>query len=290
MAIAAVMVVFIMLGSSGASASPAASGDTSGSHLSTVAATGYWEASADGGIFSFGTAPFLGSMAGHVLNAPVVGMVSVPGGTAQYYEVAGDGGIFTFGSAPFYGSMGGQPLNAPVVGMALGPDINGGYYEVSSDGGVFTFGDAPFLGSMGGQPLNAPVVGMAVSQTSPPGYWLVAADGGVFSFGGAPFLGSLVTSRGMSAMAGTVTGQGYALQNRSGNVAYYGDALTGSPSPLPGVLLNAPAIAIVLTNGNAGRWTIAADGGVFAYGEANYLGSMGGRHLNAPVVGFGVSP
>ncbi len=122
--------------------------------LSTVAATGYWEAAADGGIFSFGTAPFLGSMAAQSLNAPVVGMASIPGGSAGYYEVAADGGVFGFGVARFFGSMGGEHLNAPIVGMALGPDITGGYYEVASDGGVFAFGDAPFLGSMAAKHLD----------------------------------------------------------------------------------------------------------------------------------------
>jgi hypothetical protein len=45
--------------------------------------TGYWLAAKDGGVFSFGTAPFEGSMGGTRLNAPVVGIAtfasSVPG-------------------------------------------------------------------------------------------------------------------------------------------------------------------------------------------------------------------
>ncbi len=35
---------------------------------------GYWEVASDGGIFSFGSATFEGSMGGTVLNKPVVGM------------------------------------------------------------------------------------------------------------------------------------------------------------------------------------------------------------------------
>jgi hypothetical protein len=35
---------------------------------------GYWEVAADGGIFTFGTAGFFGSMGGKSLDAPVVGM------------------------------------------------------------------------------------------------------------------------------------------------------------------------------------------------------------------------
>ncbi|HEY1990047.1 MAG TPA: hypothetical protein VGG43_11315 [Acidimicrobiales bacterium] len=37
---------------------------------------GYWLVAGDGGIFSIGSAPFYGSIGGHPLNAPVVGMAS----------------------------------------------------------------------------------------------------------------------------------------------------------------------------------------------------------------------
>jgi len=39
---------------------------------------GYWLAAADGGVFSFGTAPFEGSMGGQRLEAPVVGIAANP--------------------------------------------------------------------------------------------------------------------------------------------------------------------------------------------------------------------
>ncbi|HMD46694.1 MAG TPA: protease pro-enzyme activation domain-containing protein [Acidimicrobiales bacterium] len=39
-----------------------------------------------------------------------------------------------------------------------------------------------------------------------------------------------------------------------------------------------------------GYWLGASDGGVFAFGNATYLGSMGGRHLNAPVLGLAAVP
>jgi hypothetical protein len=35
-----------------------------------------------------------------------------------------------------------------------------------------------------------------------------------------------------------------------------------------------------------GYWMVAADGGVFGYGAANFAGSMGGKRLDAPVVGM----
>jgi hypothetical protein len=33
-----------------------------------------------------------------------------------------------------------------------------------------------------------------------------------------------------------------------------------------------------------GYWMVASDGGVFAFGDAPYEGSMGAVHLTAPVV------
>jgi hypothetical protein len=33
-----------------------------------------------------------------------------------------------------------------------------------------------------------------------------------------------------------------------------------------------------------GYWLVASDGGIFAFGDARFYGSMGGTHLNRPVV------
>ena len=123
---------------------------------------GYWTVAANGGVFTFGDAQFYGSMGGHPLNKPIVGMAATPDGKG-YWEVASDGGIFSFGDAHFYGSMGGHPLNAPVIGMAATPDGHG-YWLVAADGGVFTFGDAPFEGSWAGQP--GPVLGITPDEGS----------------------------------------------------------------------------------------------------------------------------
>ncbi len=129
---------------------------TSTTPVQTTSTSGYWEVASDGGIFSFGNATFYGSMGGHPLNQPIVGMAATPDGKG-YWEVASDGGIFTFGDATFYGSMGGHPLVKPIVAIIPTPDGKG-YWEVASDGGIFTFGDATFYGSMGGHPLVKPIV------------------------------------------------------------------------------------------------------------------------------------
>ncbi|MDA8356271.1 MAG: fibronectin type III domain-containing protein, partial [Actinomycetota bacterium] len=155
------------------------------------ASSGYWEVTATGQVLAFGDARLYGSMAGHVLAKPVVGMAATPDGNG-YWLVGADGGVFSFGDARFYGSEPGLApsarVAAPVVAMAPTPDGKG-YWEVTSTGQVFAFGDAHPYGSMAGHVLNKPIVGMAATPDGH-GYWLVGADGGIFSFGDAHFYGS----------------------------------------------------------------------------------------------------
>ena len=55
-------------------------------------------ASADGGVFSFGDAPFEGSLGDLALQGPIVAMAATPDGKG--YWLAGlDGGVFSFGDA-----------------------------------------------------------------------------------------------------------------------------------------------------------------------------------------------
>jgi hypothetical protein len=253
--------------------------------LRGVASHGYHLVAADGGVFSYGDAPFAGSTGGHRLNQPVVGMTPAHGGPG-YWMVASDGGLFNYGGAGFFGSMGGKPLNAPIVGMASTPD-GGGYWEVASDGGVFSFGDAHFYGSRGGQAVDGSIVGMA-ADASGHGYWLVSSEGGIFSFGDAGFYGSagnLPLVRPVVGMAATGNGGGYWLVASDGGVFSFGDAgFQGSTGGLP---LNAPVVGIAATPDGGGYWLTASDGGVFNYGDAGFFGSMGGQAMVAPVVGGG---
>jgi hypothetical protein len=85
---------------------------------------GYWEVASDGGIFSFGSAVFHGSMGGQPLNKPIVGMAPGPPGSG-YWELAADGGVFSF-DVPFYGSRGGQSPVDRFFAMVATPD-GGGY-------------------------------------------------------------------------------------------------------------------------------------------------------------------
>ena len=243
---------------------------------------GYHLFAKDGGVFTFGSARFAGSMGASALHAPVVDGAS-DAATGGYWEIGGDGGVFAF-DAPFEGSMGGRALDAPVVGMAPTAD-GGGYWLVASDGGIFAFGDARYFGSMGGRPLDAPVVGIAPTADGG-GYWLVASDGGIFAFGDAPFSGSM-GARHLNApvvgIAAMPQGGGYWLVASDGGIFAFGDApFYGS---MGGNRISQPVVGMVAGPGSGGYWLVSSDGGIFSYGDAAFLGSMGATRLTAPVTG-----
>jgi hypothetical protein len=231
---------------------------------------GYHLVASNGSVYSYGNAPFYGSMGGQTLNKPIVGTASTPG-DGGYWLVASDGGIFSFGNATFYGSMGGKPLNQPIVGMAATPDGKG-YWEVASDGGIFAFGDAPFYGSMGGKALNKPIVGIAATPDGK-GYWEVASDGGIFAFGDAQFYGStgsLTLNKPIVGLAATSNGAGYWLVAADGGVFSFGNA--GFHGTVAGTT-SASIVSLVPTGDDGGYWETASSGQVFQFGDATSAGT-----------------
>jgi hypothetical protein len=48
--------------------------------------------------------------------------------------------------------------------------------------------------------------------------------------------------------------------------------------------------AAAATTGVPGYWLVASDGGIFAFGGVPFFGSMGGQHLNKPIVGMAADP
>ncbi len=52
-----------------------------------------------------------------------------------------------------------------------------------------------------------------------------------------------------------------------------------------GLPLNAPIVGMGATPTGRGYWLVASDGGIFAFGDAAFDGSMGGQPLQRPIVG-----
>ena len=57
-----------------------------------------------------------------------------------------------------------------------------------------------------------------------------------------------------------------------------------------GVVLNAPIVNVAAVPDGHGYWEVAADGGIFAFGDAHFYGSTGSLVLNKPIVGMGSTP
>lgn len=140
-----------------------------------------------------------------------------------------------------------------------------GYLLVAGDGGVFAFGGARFAGTPGPLPPPRAAVGVAATPSGR-GYWVAGRDGGVFAFG----------AMGPAGAFGAI-GAGGAV----------GAPFRGSAAGAP---LGGPVEAIVPTPSGLGYWLAAADGGVFAFGDATFAGSMGGTGLARPVVGMAATP
>jgi hypothetical protein len=190
-------------------------------------------------------------------NAPAIRNTTVASNTiyGQHYGIwiSGVSGVTTTPANNITVLTGGTAIyNTPVPGT--------GYWQVASDGGVFTYGSAGFYGSAGGIKLNQPVVGITPTQDQG-GYWLVASDGGVFTYGDATFYGS------------------------AGNIKLNKPVVGIASTPYVPGAGGAPA-----SPAGKGYWLVAADGGVFNYGDAGFYGSAGNIKLNQPIVGIAPTP
>jgi len=54
--------------------------------------------------------------------------------------------------------------------------------------------------------------------------------------------------------------------------------------------LNSPIVGMAATSNGGGYWLVAADGGIFGYGNAGFFGSRGGQPLNSPIVDMAATP
>jgi len=219
-----------------------------------------------------------------------------PTDSVGYWLAGADGSVYSCGDATWSGSLTSQHVTPDdrAVGIA---SCGSGYWLATSGGAVYSFGahyyggangHADPLGPASGTRLNERMVGTAATPEPlvaclvtrsycDSGCWLVAADGGVFSYS--------------SASAGA---QGY----------------SGSPANFLGstgcLRLNQPVVGMAASPDTAdvgantachtgpeppgGYWMVASDGGVFAFGDAPFLGSTGCMRLNRSIVGMIASP
>ena len=228
---------------------------------STPDGLGYWILSCTKGacpvVDNYGDAGSFSLSTSSDLSFPVAIATTADG--KGYWVASADGQVLLAGDAVDFGSPKEQGLKlaGDIVNMVATPDGKG-YWMLGSDGGVFTYGDAEFYGSTGNMKLDKPAVAMAPTHDGK-GYWFVAADGGIFSFGDATFHGS--------------TGQ----LNPS--------LPLGGTNSIVAALVK-PVNGMVVTSDGGGYWLVASDGGVFTFGDAGFVGSLGGQSIPSPIVGF----
>jgi hypothetical protein len=308
----AVMVAVCAVGfqaDSTASTQVAGSGVSSFHPTDYTYGVGYDLVGSDGGVYSYGSAPFDGSVysygngsSQHWFGGNIVGASSNAAGTG-YYLASNNAVVCGFGSVNVYvlatntvwspGNYCWVQANnvSNIVGVVANPN-GSGYWLVGSDGGVFSYAGAQFYGSEGGQHLNAPIVAM-VPTPDGNGYWLIGSDGGIFSFGDAQFYGSeggQHLNAPIVGMARTANGGGYWLVGSDGGIFSFGNApFDGSPG---GTGLPKPVVGMAATADGGGYWLTASDGAVFAYGDAPHDGAVvAGSSLGGPIVGVAeVSP
>jgi hypothetical protein len=198
---------------------------------------------------------------------------------------------------------------------------NGGYFLLTSDGGVFDFA-MPFRGAPASDPSRcavSPLPGRAPrpngtcgSMASTPngnGYWVLnAVTGAIYRFGFAPDFGSpKVKFAGtspeflplMKQIVATPDGKGYWVYEVGasdiGTVDHYGSAgFFGDTTSLVTrhrvAGFNGRPVAMASTADGKGYWEVYSDGGVFAFGDARFEGSMAHRPLASPVVAIAATP
>ncbi|MGH8992313.1 MAG: phosphodiester glycosidase family protein, partial [Acidimicrobiia bacterium] len=244
------------------------------------ARSGYWMVAADGAVYTFGDAPWMG-------NAPLSGgdlavdLEPTPSG-GGYWIVDDAGHVFTFGDATHMGNVESFRLmpGEKVTSLSATPSGHG-YWIFTSKGRVITKGAAQHFGDVAGIRLNGPVLDSIPTPTGL-GYYMVASDGGIFTFGDAVFYGSTGAIRLNAPVQSLVPdpdGVGYWLVASDGGVFSFEGAFRGS---LGGQQLNRPVTGMV-PYGN-GYLMVGEDGGVFNFSDQAFSGSLGASPPARPVV------
>ncbi len=229
--------------------------------------------------------------------SPSMQVVQTFAPTAWYSDNAGDADLGS--SSPALVSADGLGLQAGKshVGYLLSQShlggVNGQLQTVGSFCSADVDGGSAISGTTVYEPCQSGVVAVATSAPSnvnvlwqtntgaggPP----IVAGGFVWTIGGStldaldPATGHMVQSFSLGSEANhfpTPTVADGLLLAPSSNQVHAFDGPGGLP-PAPPPPPPRP-----------GYWTTASDGGVFSFGGAGFAGSMGGRHLVAPVVGM----
>ena len=187
-----------------------------------------------------------------------------------------------------------------------------GYWLLERDGQVYNFGQATALGSL---TLAAGRIAIDIEATvSGCGYWVFDSVGVFHRFGDAGIipqanLAGLVSfydfavgadaAEQVVSVIPTASGTGAYVFTSIGRVIRTGDATSitdssGRENLLWISRLNSPIVDARLTTTGAGYWLLAADGGIFSFGDAQFSGAVPDYPLsewrNEEIVSFSPDP
>ncbi len=224
------------------------------------------------------------NLGGNTISSPAIGDVLGNGGEQVVEGVdTGTGGLVWALNGSNGAALPGWPVATPgrVIGGVTLADLTGGGYNdvlVPTTAGleIFDGRSAQLVASLG--------VGTVALQNSP----LVTIDpGGTI---GITIAGYGSGNEGVIQHYTVAGSAGQSLGLRSWPMFHHDPQLTGwLGAGAPGHL-NSPIVAMAATADGKGYWNAASDGGIFAFGDAAFHGSMGGQPLNRPVVGMAATP
>ena len=195
----------------------------------------------------------------------------------------GSGGLVWALNGSSGAALPGWPVATPgrIIGSVTTADLTGGGYNdvlaPTTQGLVIIDGKtAQIVATLGNGAValqNSPLV------TTDPGGSIGITIAGYNAFNQGTVLHYVVAGSG-----------GRSLGLRSWPQFHQNAQLTGWLSAGAPGHLNSPIVAMAGTSDGRGYWNAAADGGIFAFGDAGFHGSMGGQPLTRPVVGLAATP
>jgi secreted trypsin-like serine protease len=166
------------------------------------------------------------------------------------------------------------------------PSTRRGYWLLERDGGVSSFGGAPVLGAVR---IHLRPGATAVALAARPqgdGYWVLASDGDIIGRGAAAELGGVdlraltKPDERVTTLSAAPDGNGVWVFTSAGRVISFGSALPAAhmrgAAAVLALTLQGPVVDSMATPTGRGAYLVAADGGLFALGDASFRGSLRG--------------
>ncbi len=203
--------------------------------------------------------------------------------------------VATVGAATVIATLGLAGLGASGADAGTGGPVAPGYTIMTGSGTNTGFGSAPTYPNPGGGNYSADACGninggqAGIGQT-PSCVGLSGDKGGA----GYWYVGNLTkqfSATGNSVAIGVLSAQGTVFEPAGGclNASDNYGTIANLDSPIVGVS-GVGTYTSAVANARTGAWMVGSDGGIFAMCGAPYFGSMGGTHLNKPIVGIATTP